>query len=207
MIDNITNAAAAIRSVESSGDYQRQQRVRVNGQVDNKVGAYGLLESRFRTLATDLGYANANWRDRKMQDMIAKEKLTRDYKALGSWDLAVVAFRYGQPVAQQFKQKGYSAPKDVELAGYPEISNYMRTIEANGSARNLPVSGRLPDGPGPLAKKGPNPTRRRSEDIIRNQLVQQRDADRARAKTQTVADEEVSPQVGDLPDPAVEVPE
>jgi hypothetical protein len=189
MIDNITNAAAAIRSVESSGDYQRQQRVRVNGQVDNKVGAYGLLESRFRTLATDLGYAKASWQDRKMQDMIAKEKLTRDYKALGSWDLAVIAFRYGQPVAQQFKQKGYVKPKDMELAGYPDISNYMRAVESNSSASGMPVSGRLPDGPGPLAKKGPNPTRRRAEDIVRNQLVTQRNADRARAKVQPEAED------------------
>lgn len=199
-MENINDAAAAIRSVESSGDYQRQQRVRVNGQVDTKVGAYGLLESRFRSLATDLGYANANWQDRKMQDIIAKEKLTRDYKALGSWELAVVAFRFGQPVAQQFREMGYSEPKDIELAGYPDISTYVRTIRDNGSAREQPVSGRLPEGPGPLAKKGPTPTRRRAEDIVRNQLVTQRNANRARAKTLAAETEESVSPIGDVPE-------
>jgi hypothetical protein len=140
--------------------------------------------------------------------MIAKEKLTRDYKALGSWDLAIVAFRYGQPVAQQFKQNGYAKPKDMELAGYPEIGDYMRTVEDNGSARDLPVSGRLPDGPGPLANKGPNPTRRRADDIVRNQLVTQRNADRARAKVQSEAiDDTNNVPNGDLSDPVMEVPE
>ena len=191
-MDGLEKAAAAIRQMESANDYSRQQDIRANGSRDRKVGAYGLLESRWDALSTSLGYTGARWQDRKAQDVIAKEKLRRDYEATGSWELAIVAFRYGRQVAMHFKEQDIHQPKDMENAGYTTIGRYLRDTRRGVSDPEQTVEGTIRDLEYP---KGPNdgnvpepqtqasPDRKRSEDIVRNKLVGMRDAQKRRGVT------------------------
>ena len=184
---DLESAAYAIRQMESANDYTRQQDIRVNGQNDRKVGAYGILESKWDALTVSLGYTGANWQDRKAQDVIAKEKLKRDYEALGSWELAVIAFRYGRAIANQFKEQGILQPKDMENAGYKGIGRYLRDTRRGVSDPERPIEGALPtmtppNGVTPRAQ--PAPDLKRSEDIVRNRLVGMRDQQRKRGVTE-----------------------
>ena len=188
--------------MESADDYQRQQDIRANGQNDRKVGAYGILESKWDGLAVSLGYTGANWQDRKAQDVIAKEKLLRDYKALESWELAVIAFRYGRPVADHFKEQGILEPKDMENAGYKGVGRYLRDTRRGVSDPERSIEGSLPTPPnGQKPRTQPNPQRKRSEDVVRNRLLGMRDQQRKRGATTDGSDSTVEP-VGntDVPD-------
>ena len=199
---DLESAAHAIRRMESADDYQRQQDIRANGQNDRKVGAYGILESKWDGLAVSLGYTGANWQDRKAQDVIAKEKLLRDYKALESWELAVIAFRYGRPVADHFKEQGILEPKDMENAGYKGVGRYLRDTRRGVSDPERSIEGSLPTPPnGQKPRTQPNPQRKRSEDVVRNRLLGMRDQQRKRGATTDGSDSTVEP-VGntDVPD-------
>ena len=199
---DLESAAYAIRRMESADDYQRQQDIRANGQNDRKIGAYGILESKWDGLAVSLGYTGARWQDRKAQDVIAKEKLLRDYKALESWELAVIAFRYGRPVADHFKEQGILEPKDMENAGYQGVGRYLRDTRRGVSDPERSIEGSLPTPPnGQKPRTQPNPQRKRSEDVVRNRLLGMRDQQRKRGATTDGSDSTVEP-VGntDVPD-------
>ncbi len=182
-MNNIDQALSAVRMMESSGDYRSQQSVRIDGSVERKVGAYGFVESNWGALTEALGYPGARWTDRKMQDLVAREKLERDYKELGDWKLAVMAFRYGTPVARFAQEKGYTEPKDIELAGFPKVADYMRNVDKN-TKKDYSVEGKLPQSPAGGGPAKPNPTLGRAQNIVRSTLVSMRDAERKRAASE-----------------------
>jgi hypothetical protein len=189
---DLESAAYAIRRMESGDDYTRQQDIRANGQKDRKVGAYGLLESVWDGLAVSLGYTGARWQDPKAQDVIAKEKLSRDYKALGSWDLAVVSFRYGRAIADHFKRTGVLEPKDMENAGYKGVGKYLRDTRRGVSDPERRIEGSLPTPPdGKPVRTQPPPQRKKSEDIVRSRIIGMRDQQRKRGATPDGSDSEV----------------
>ena len=189
---DLESAAYAVRRMESAEDYTRQQDIRANGQNDRKVGAYGILESKWDGLAVSLGYTGAKWQDRKAQDVIAKEKLTRDYKALESWDLAVVSFRYGRAVADHFKEQGITEPKDMENAGYKGIGRYLRDTRRGVSDPERSIEGSLPTPPnGQKPRTQPAPQRKKSEDVVRNRILGMRDQQRKRGVTTDGSDGDI----------------
>jgi hypothetical protein len=197
-MENIDQALSSLRLMESNGNYHKQQSVRVDGVMDRKVGAYGIMESRWSTLTSDLGYTGARWQDRKMQDIVAREKLERDYRTLGSWELAVVSFRYGMPMARGMMDNSLTEPRDIELAGYPKVASYMRDVRRYQKNEH-PVEGKLPQSG--IPEDRPNPTLKRSEDVIRRRLVSMRNAERGR-KVKNGSNTGIE-QVGDtgIPDP------
>jgi len=192
-MESINQALSAVRMMESNGNYRAQQSVRVDGQVDRKVGAYGILESRWAGLAQSLGYDGARWQDRNMQDIIAREKLERDYKELGNWELSVLSFRYGMPLAKAMRDRGYTEPKDVELAGYKDAARYMRNVRRY-QKEEFPVEGKLAQSSSGTVSDA-NPTRKRSENIVRSMLVSMRDTEKGRRGTN--GSDEYIEQVGD----------
>ena len=192
-MESINQALSAVRMMESNGNYRAQQSVRVDGQVDRKVGAYGILESRWAGLTQSLGYDGARWQDRNMQDIIAREKLERDYKELGNWELSVLSFRYGMPLAKAMRDRGYTEPKDVELAGYKDAARYMRNVRRY-QKEEFPVEGKLAQSSSGTVSDA-NPTRKRSENIVRSMLVSMRDTEKGRRGTN--GSDEYIEQVGD----------
>lgn len=199
-MDTLEHAAAAVRRMESENNYQRQQDIRANGQRDRKVGAYGILESKWAGLSESLGYTGANWRDRKAQDVIAKEKLRRDYEALGSWELAVVAFRYGRPVAQHFADQNIVSPREMQDAGFEGVGGYVRDIRRNVADPERKVEGTVNTA---TAATPLPPNRKKAENVVRRQLVGMRNAQRnMKEVTPDGSDTEVE-QSGDTDVPAV----
>ncbi len=177
-MNDIEAAAAGIRGVESRGDYSYQQDVSADGGRDRKIGAYGIIQSKWPALVNSLGYTGADWQDRKMQDVVAKEALQRHYENLGTWELAVVAFRFGAPIARYLKEKGYVEPEAMEADGQARIAEYVRSVRRNDTRTQQPVEGRLKP-PDPQAQNSPQLDR--SQSIIRDRLIGMRNANR-RAK-------------------------
>lgn len=183
-MDNIEDTAKAIGMVESGGNYHYQTGARVDGTIQRKVGAYGIIESKIGLLAEAIGIPGADWRDPAVQDKIINEHLTRSYRELDSWDLAAVAFRYGMPLARHFKQHQLLEPGDMENAGYKQAGLYVRQVRRGKPNRDMPVEGKLtsPDIAVPqdqtMGDQIPTPNRRRSEDIVRNTLTTMRNAQR-----------------------------
>lgn len=181
-MDTVEQAQQSIRTVESRGNYTHQQGVTVQGQRDRKVGAYGILESKWEGLVDSLGYQGARWDDRKMQDVVAREALTRYHTSLGSWELAVVAFRFGLPVARKLQKDGYTEPQDIEASGYPGVATYMRSVRRNEPKTQQPVEGSIPVPEEINMPPKKTPALNKAEGIIRDKLVFMRDAQRKQDK-------------------------
>jgi len=184
-MNDLESTAAAIRTVESDNDYRRQQDARVGSGHDRKVGAYGILQSRFDALAEAAGYAGAAWESREVQDAIARQKLERDYEELGDWTLAAVAFRYGTPVARKLKQQGVNDAAGVSHAGHKQIGTYLRALRKSSPQTDLSVVGRATGAP----QTAP-PARKQAERVVRNHLVAMRDQQRGRSVSDANGQEE-----------------
>jgi hypothetical protein len=173
-MNTVEDALSAIRTVESDSDYKRQQSVKVGEKRDRKLGAYGILESKWGGFAASMGYTGADWRDPTMQDKMARAKLERDYDELGDWTLAVVSFRFGLGAARAMKEANYFRAADVEMAGEKQIGRYMRDID-----KTLPKTDRPVMPTPPSSKPAPqDPTLRRSEDVVRRHLYGMRNQQR-----------------------------
>jgi len=168
-METIEQALEAIRTVESNQNYAYQQKVRVGGEIATKVGAYGIIDKRWEQLTQAGGYAGADWRDPTAQDTIARQKLQRDYDELGSWEMAVIAFRFGSRAARQLQKAGYIEPKAIEDAGYKNIGQYFRDIQTKTVNERRRVDGQLEAAP-EVETRGTTPKRKRSDDIVRNHL-------------------------------------
>jgi len=188
-MNTVEDALNAIRVVESNSDYQLQQEVKVGETRDRKVGAYGILQSKWGQFASAMGYTGANWRDPAMQDRMARSKLERDYEELGDWNLAVVSFRFGLGAARSMKDANYFRAADVENAGQEQIGQYMRDIQ-----NTVPKTERAVMAPPPSSQPAAkDPALRRSEDIVRRHLYGLRN--QQRMDTEVVEEEEDTPAV------------
>ena len=191
-MNNVEDALNAIRVVESNSDYQLQQSVKVGDGQDRKLGAYGILQSKWGGFAASMGYTGANWRDTAMQDKMARSKLERDYGELGDWTLAVVSFRFGLGAARAMKEANYMRAADVENAGEKQIGQYMRDIENTVPKTERPV---MPAPPSSSQATPQDPTLRRSEDIVRRQLYGLRN--QQRLDTEMPSEEESTSAIAD----------
>lgn len=174
-METVDQAMEALRRVESADDYRYQQAVSTNSAPDRKVGAYGILESRWSDLVEGIGYSGAHWQSRAMQDRVAKEKLKRDYQTLQNWDLAAVSFRFGMPVAKAMLDAGTTEPRDFEQAGYKEVGQYMRAVRKATPMTEMPVSGRVKPLGQDQGVRSSNPTQNKAQGIVRNHLTNMRD--------------------------------
>ena len=167
-MNSIEEALEAVRLAESQKNYAYQQRVKIGGEVDTKLGAYGILKSKWVGLTQAAGYAGADWRDPRAQDSIARAKLQKDYDELGSWEMAALAFRYGSRAARGMMDAGYIEPKSIEDAGYKGMGQYLRTIRSQTPPPEpMSVEGTL--NPQQEMKKA-SPDGTRAENIIRQHL-------------------------------------
>jgi len=188
-MDSKEAALSSIRIVESNGQYGYQRAVKVGGTRDRKVGAYGVLESKWPAIADRLGYGGANWRDPQVQDTIIGELLETHYKELGSWELAAVALRFGGKAARGLKAQGYIEPQSVNQAGFSGIADHMRALRGNTPQPESPVIGQMPqEGQENL---GTNPSRVKAESVVRNQVLAMRDSQRKSVAAELATEEEV----------------
>jgi len=165
-MEDLEAVAARIRAIESEDDYRYQQAFTSRDGNDYKVGAYGMRLSAFKQLADAAGIPQARWQDKGAQDYVAKEKLRRDYERLGSWDMAVVAFRFGTRAAEALTQRGYTTPEGIEAAGQKEIAEYLRGAKANEAQKRRKVTGRT----GARTATKTNPKGTRAQEVVRKQL-------------------------------------
>ena len=156
--------AGALRMAESGDDYRYQQLASVGGESFRKVGAYGIIEKRWAELADAAGYAGADWRDPTIQDRIAKEKLTRDFELYGSWEAAVVAFRFGGQAAKAHVE-------NIDYGDKAEVNSYVQSVKLKQNKTDRRVLGQVVVG-----EKEKSPNLGRAEGIIRDKLVMMRDA-------------------------------
>jgi len=192
-MDNKEAALNAIRTVESNGQYGYQRAVKVGGSRDRKVGAYGVLESKWPAIAERLGYQGADWRDPQVQDTIVGELLESHYRELGSWELAAVALRFGGKAARGLKGQGYIEPQSVSQAGFSGIADHMRALRGNTPQIESPVIGQAPqEDPKNL---GTNPSRVKAESVVRNQVLAMRDSQRKTMAAEVEAEPEVEEEV------------
>lgn len=192
-MDSKEAALSGIRIVESGGQYGYQRAVKVGGTRDRKVGAYGVLESKWPVIAETLGYQGADWRDPQVQDTLVGELLEMHYRELGSWELAAVAIRFGGKAARGLKNKGYIEPQSVSQAGFSGIADHMRALRSSTPQLDSPVIGEMPQKG--TESLGTNPSRVKAESVVRNQVLAMRDSQRksmaAEAETELAAEEEV----------------
>jgi len=192
-MDSKDAALSAIRVVESNGQYGYQRAVKVGGSHDRKVGAYGVLESKWPAIAERLGYGGADWRDPQVQDTIIGELLESHYRELGSWELAAVALRFGGKAARGLQKQGYIEPQSVNQAGFSGIADHMRALRGNTPQVESPVIGQMPqEDPKNL---GTNPSRVKAESVVRNQVLAMRDSQRKTMATELEAEEVVEEEV------------
>ena len=173
--DARTATMNAIRQVESQGNYGFQRSVRVGPNTDRKVGAYGIMESKWAQIADTLGYSGADWRDPHIQDSIISDLIQRHYKELGSWELAAVALRFGGQVARALNDKGFTEPSAMEQAGLEDIGQYVRDIRSRTPRMDSPVAGNLSTEPNQLTR---SPQTQQAKNIMRTQVIAMRDAQR-----------------------------
>ncbi len=175
-MNTLEEAAQAIRIVESDDDYRYQQAVSIGGTSTRRLGAYGIVSDRWEALAQAAGIPGADWNDRAAQDYIARKKLQNSYERYGDWDVAAISFRFGDKAAAALSERGMTDPASIEAAGYKDIANYLRNIKKSTPMTDQSVSGSIGQ-PGTTQQKT-NPTRRRADEIVRNQLVAMRNAGR-----------------------------
>ena len=174
---DIDVVARALRSAESGDDYRHQQLASISGERFRKVGAYGIVDKRWTELAEAAGYAGADWRDPAIQDSIAKQKLQRDFDTYGSWEAAIIAFRFGAQAAKAHVDH-------VAHPGSKDVNDYMRSVMTRTKDTESGVIGKV-------RKEEPEQTQNlgRAQTVIRDQLVTMRDSQRKRT-AQTEAEEE-----------------
>ena len=160
---DIDVVAQALRVAESDDDYRRQQLVSVGGERYRKVGAYGILDKRWTELAEAAGYAGADWRDPTAQDNIAKQKLRQDYETFGSWEAAVVAFRFGAQAAKAHVES-------VDHPARAEVDSYLSNVKRRMGNEDRKVIGKVV-----TSEPEKNPNLSRAQKIVRDKLVMMRD--------------------------------
>ncbi len=173
---DINETAQAIRMAESEDNYQYQQSVDIAGTPSFRLGAYGIIDSRWEQLAEAAGIKGADWNDRKAQDLVARRKLQDGYNKFGDWSMAAVSFRFGDNAANALTERGMTDPGAIEAAGYKDIANYLRSVRQGQPMPEHPVSGQLRAQGGTQQKT--SPTRRRADEIIRKQLISMSKAER-----------------------------
>jgi hypothetical protein len=175
-MDDIEKVLQSLRTVESNDDYRYQRPVDVDGVPDRKIGAYGILASKWAQLAEASGIRGATWNDRMAQDHIARWKVTQDYQRLGDWNLTAIGFRFGMKAAMGLLERKATEPATIEGLGVPEIAEYMRRFKEARPSPELPVTGRIKTGASP--SEAPDPDSTRADNILRKHLYTMRDSQR-----------------------------
>ena len=161
---DIDVVAQALRVAESDDDYANQQLVSIGGERYRKVGAYGFVDRRWTELAEAAGYGGADWRDPTAQDNIAKQKLRQDYETFGSWEAAVIAFRFGAQAAKAHIE-------NVDHPDRSEVDEYLAGVKRRMGNTERKVIGNVV-----TSEQEKNPNLSRAQTVIRNNLVMMRDA-------------------------------
>ena len=173
-----------LRKTESNDDYAFQQRINSAEGYDYKVGAYGIVLSRWEGMAAAAGYPGADWRDRTAQDAVVSRRVTNDIDRFSiqypdTVDdvgvLASVSFKYGASLASNMAERGITTVDKMKgVSGLEPVIEYVNGLDT-GEVVQQPSMVREPQ------KK--TETLTIAEDRIRETLVTMRDRDRGRSVT------------------------
>ncbi|HEX6685134.1 MAG TPA: transglycosylase SLT domain-containing protein [Candidatus Limnocylindrales bacterium] len=133
MADALGKFMAAIRSVESGGDYNAQSPW--NPGYGRATGAYQFLDS---TWGNYKGYKRAMDAPREVQDERARQMMAGYYKQFGSWQLVAVAW-HGGPGAAQKAQRDPNYIKtirDTNVSTYQYVQMVMGRMGKSGSVES-----------------------------------------------------------------------
>lgn len=168
---SLEEVAAVVRQVESGGDYNLEQPVRVGGRDDIKVGAYGILLSAWPQLANNIGIPGASWRDPRAQDRVAMSKMSFDADRLGSLDMVPVSWRFGYKVAKELTDRNITTvPAMGKNKDLRPIADYMRSAEESMRATG-PISGQIRPPAGQASPPPKTTERTKAEGIIRDRIL------------------------------------
>tara|TARA_R100000808_G_scaffold5847_2_gene17652 strand:+ start:3228 stop:3968 length:741 start_codon:yes stop_codon:yes gene_type:complete len=116
------NVGSEQKDVWSSKNYQ---------QVNEKtkaLGAYQFLEKYWDWYSTEAGYPDADWRDPKLQDAVARFWFNKNKNDLGSWELAAVAHFAGRSTAFEALKFGIDSVSDKEDITGVDIREYVDKV-------------------------------------------------------------------------------
>lgn len=181
-----------LKQTESGGDYNKQQRIRTADGVDYKVGAYGILLSKWPAMAAAAGYPDARWQDRTAQDVVVGRRIDYDFQRFGAAypdmqdDLpmmASISFKYGAGLVTEMVDNGITTPDQMKgIKGLEPVIEYVGGLSTGDLIQQSPSLKKQKD------EKPKNLTR--AEDRIRQTLVAMRDSDRERGVSDG-SDEEI----------------
>ena len=126
-IDTFMGAIRAIESGEGNprGKYTARGPVIRSGQYagERALGAYQIMPGNWDAWAREAGVPGANWRDPKMQDIIARHKMLSLYRKYGRWDYVAGEWFAGAGGLRRFLNE-QGDPTD----GISHLSGYMDRV-------------------------------------------------------------------------------
>jgi len=116
---------ASIRR-NTSGTYEGNYGDRGQG-----VGAYDIKPQNWRAYALAAGLPNANWRDPRAQDAVARAKMQRDFERYGNWQLVAVAWYAGTEAADAVQQRGKVDDASIRRVLGADTADYVSDVVRN----------------------------------------------------------------------------
>lgn len=179
-VEALDSIMERIRMAESGDDYSASSTVRgSDGGTDSKVGAYGIMLSKWDALAAAAGIPGADWRDRAAQDAVARARVENDVRKVRKaqsdgeakadvdpFVLAAVSFKFGADVSTWVSKRG------GDISSIPELKSVGRYME--NMSKQKPLRDETP-----MARMSPtmqravpkaDPTLTKAQDRIRDAL-------------------------------------
>lgn len=133
--EQIDSFMASIR-MQESGTYEGQyvsQGMMQNG--DRAIGAYGIMSKNWKAYAASAGIPNANWRDPRAQDIVARAKMQADFQRYGNWSLVAVAWYAGNAAADRVVEMSGGRATDSHIRKFlgDNIADYAQQAVDKGS--------------------------------------------------------------------------
>jgi cell wall-associated NlpC family hydrolase len=122
---DINKFLGVIRNIESRGKYDARGPVIKSGMYKGQraMGAYQIMPGNWNAWAKEAGVPGANWRDPKMQDIVARHKMLSLYRKHGRWDyVAGEWFAGAGGLKKLIENRG--DPSD----GLTSLSKYMNMV-------------------------------------------------------------------------------
>ena len=119
--------ASAVRRVESSspdGDYNQRKGMIRGVRI---VGAYGIAEDDWPSMAAEAGIPGARWQDARAQDMAARATFERLYRKYGDWRWVASAWKAGEQKTDVL----FSDPGLIEFPELIPVKSYVDAIMTN----------------------------------------------------------------------------
>jgi hypothetical protein len=131
-LEQLPQFMASIAALESGGGNPANINYNAQGiqtKYGRALGAYQIMEQWFGDWASEAGYAGADWRDPRVQDAIARHKMTAYYNQFGSWDLVAIAWFAGPGRAREAQRAGVGSLSGIADGLGTTVPAYVAKIE------------------------------------------------------------------------------